>query len=278
MHDMGDGNPVYDDYTKMWSDTYVAPCENDRGIYLLEEPEREKLYRDDRLHPLSNVRMREPAVRYSEQDAGYDTPLESYTSRPVRKCREGCRENFRINSNRDESDWAREYRDSIPGQQILRSRRRGYGTIMDVNWDPRPPGFRADDGPVASAFVPPPGVRPPRGGIITPWETSYAPTNSEAVIRQNLPDPNMNGLAPCGALPQPWSKENFSHRSGDMLTHKTLTLGIQMVKIVLFFILVILIATWIAIGVCEKRVGSKVREMVLELRDLMRSSATTKAT
>jgi hypothetical protein len=89
------------------------------------------------------------------------------------------------------------YSDHMPTDDQLRSSRRGRSAIEGVAWDGRPRGFRPDDNAQYSAFVPPPAVRPPYGGP-TPWMMSdQHQSYSNAIVRQQVMDPNAINLAPC---------------------------------------------------------------------------------
>lgn len=243
------------------SDVFVLPEYNDTGIYLLEDAGNDtNPRRETRERPLSRVRMRRGAK-------------EGFGSRPT------ATQSFR------------QYQASIPGQMLLKSSRRGYADVEEAGWDNRPRGFRPDDDAKWSAFYPPPYTRPPLGGIITPWEVSYAPSYTEAIMKASVPDPNMVGLAPCGALPTlahkgwkeppplhpPTQPNNIPQKEPFMgggsqgcISTQSITLGLQMVKIVIFFIVVVLLALWVVTAASEKRMGRRIRhairDAVAELR------------
>lgn len=240
------------------SDVYVLPEYNDEGIYLLDEagmdtdpsPRRDTLERD-----LSTVRMRGGLVGKVS------------------------RENFRGRPSRFQPTGTQtflQYRKTMPTQTELRSSRRGRPPIEQAGWDDRPPGFRPDDGPAASAFVPPPLVRPPRGGIITPWEISYAPSYSEAVMKASVPDPNMVGLAPCGAVPTAAhlaGRETFTGGASS----GSYALGVQMgkidtfLKIVVVLVIVVLLAMLCVTASTEKKIVKQIKIAIREAVEAIRS-------
>ncbi|MDE2097738.1 MAG: hypothetical protein KGL39_10855 [Patescibacteria group bacterium] len=209
----------------------MDPTDDTGGIYILEDADVTLPHRETREVPMSNVRMR------------------------------GRREKF---------DGMQQYRDRMPSQTMLRSRQRGSGKIYANDWDDRPPGFRPDDGPRASAFVPPPDVRPPSGGYRTPWQTSWAPPNSIAVLRESTPDMNMVGLAPCAPplssdpLRGSCAAEGFTtggRRENFSVGAMTV---ISFVKLMMFLIIIVLLSILVTAVVTEKRCMANIREQIRE--------------
>lgn len=264
------------------SDVYVLPEYLDEGIYLLDEASMKDdplLRRNTLERDLSDVRMRgglAGKVTRQHLPPGYP-PTAHYASGERYASKEG----FMGRADRYRptgTQTFRQYEQQMPTQTLLRSSRRGRIPMQDAGWDNRPPGFRPDDGPRDSAFIPPPDVRPPRGGIITPWEISYAPTYSEAIMKASVADPNMVGLAPCGAVPTAahlGGRESFGSNPG--CSANFFAMGMQMgkmnecLKMMLVLIIVVLLAIWLVMSAAEKKLGRHIKEAIREAVEAIKS-------
>ncbi len=226
-----------EDYATAYADVYQSPSSVDNGgIYLLEEGDSSAA--DD------SMRVRASSLRMRRR--------EGFSSRNVTSEADDDRRAF--------SQYSRD----MDSQTELRSRRRGRAALDAADWDDRPRGFRADDGPRDSAFVPPP--REKRTAMFT--ALGPAPlSNSAAMDAVAIPDPNAVNLAPCPA----GQKSKFAPAASQTLQTPDVVLGAfavgaQMLKAAAMFIAILLLAMSVIIALQLK---GQIKEMRLTLRELV---------
>lgn len=179
------------DYTMILPDVYQPPP-MDYGAYVLEEPEPDPVHETSEQMP-SDERMRgwmPAALRRGAPPFG------------PRNARRGGKEGFRgkadnalVGSTADSRYWRKQWA-NIPAERNLKSSRRGYLELENVDWDERPPGFRPDDDIYYSDFYPhrDGSQRSPSRTLRT---LAQIPTNSQAMSRVEV-DQSTVDLRPCG--------------------------------------------------------------------------------
>lgn len=227
-----------EDYATAYADVYQSPSSVDSGgIYLLEEGDS----------GAADDSMRIPSVRASDLRM---RRREGFSSRNVTDSSEAA----------DDRRAFSQYSRDMDSQTELRSRRRGRAALDAADWDDRPRGFRADDGPRDSAFVPPP--REKRTAMFT--ALGPAPlSNSAAMDAVAIPDPNAVNLAPCPAGQK--SKFAPALQTPDVVLG-AFAVGAQMLKAAAMFIAILLLAMSVIIALQLK---GQIKEMRLTLRELV---------
>lgn len=262
------------DYANTYSDVYLSPEIEDEGVYLLEEVDAKKpVYDRGPYHPpvayrnQAKIRMR-GGIGDPSGDRGPYFPQESFSPNP--------------RAPQPPGGSFQEYQQGMPSQTMLRSYQGGNvppsgltkrEVITRSAWDGRPVGTRPDDGVVDSAFLPPYQLRPWSGGVRTPWQLNWAPPNSIAILTPT--DPSMYGLASCNGIPEKPEKKpawldtpaapGYSERFQGGPSGAS---EMCVIKLVLFFVVVILLGMLVVGKVVEKQLRGTVQQSVREALEL----------
>jgi hypothetical protein len=221
-----DGTAV-SDYAYSYSDVFQSPDPDGGGIYTLEEAGRET-------DPLSRTDIRN-RYAYDLRMRG-NGPTKSSAPRT-----RGRAEKFSPN------EYARGNNNEYPGSSTaLRSERWNRPAIDNVMWDERPRSFRPNSSNLHAELFIPPELRPWGDGP-SPYMAypTYSPSHAVSVI-----DRFSGGKEPENSTCAESVCQAHNHAA---LTPKTFELGLQMVKVVLFIVLIVLLSMWMIMSITTSR-------------------------
>lgn len=223
------------DIAYSYSDVFQSPIEEEGGIYTLEEAGKNT---DPNTGPnirnryALDLRMRGPP------------PIGGMTSyaRPPKRVAEGF----------SSKAYARGSSNAVPSSTGLKSARWNRPPIDDIVWDERPRSFRPNSSNLHAELFIPPQLRPWGGGP-SPYLAypTYSPARAVSVIDGFTGDPN-------GAA---------TGSSGGGISAKSIEVGLQMVKVVLFLVIVILLAMWMVVQMQSSNLRQCIREAVSAASD-----------
>ena len=119
-----------------------------------------------------------------------------------------------------------------------RSQRYGRPALDDAMWDERPRSFRPNSSNQYAQLFVPPQLHDSR---YLAWPV-YSPSHAVSVINREP-----FAAQSCDAVPVA-APAGGSRRESNAITAKTLEVGLQMVKVVLFLVIIILLAMWLVMS------------------------------
>jgi hypothetical protein len=252
------------DYTQMWSGVFTPPRigDDDRGVYLLDDEtsvgRNGKIYDEctrvlyDDAHPRTHPGGQRYPGPYGGGRAS-DRVGPGFPEREAAARRRGARyagEGFSAGPDATERALYAQGSRALghPGPRgMVTSSREGRRAIDNAVWDNRPPHF-ADDTPneFAHLYIDPSARGPP-------------------LFSKNPTYPGFRQVDRFGSSPA---------GSGALTPRDTNTISVEIVKVVLFIIIVVLAAMWLMVSSAEKRIG---REVECALREAMLSRRAREA-
>lgn len=232
------------DYAYSFSDVFQSPSPEEGGIYTLEEAGKDT-------DPWSRTIIRN---RYANDLRMREKPQHP-THLPKKK-----RERFSPRA------YARGSNVEYPGSSTgLRSARWDRPPVDNIVWDERPRSFRPNSDNLHAELFIPPQLRPWGGSGPSPYLAYPVESPSEAV---SVVDRFSSGGAATGAAAE--STPVHHGHGGGVLTVGSIEIGLQMVKVVLFLILIILLGMWMIASTLAARQAADIKRGIREVLDSLK--------